>query len=269
MPNRIRVNVAPVEFEVDGRFSLPGDISLPETDVHVWFVRLEEISGHLGTLLEILAPHEAARAGRFFFERDRNEYILTRGLLRQILGCYAGLSPRLLEFLYNRYGKPVLAGEGPGDRLAFSVSHSHGVAVYAITRGRQVGVDIEYTDEHVEFDQLAERLFSPREISLFRQVPINKRSEAFYSCWTRKEAYIKASGEGLSLDLRSFDVGCGPEPAASALSLADDPGGTQRWSLADLPAPVEYAAALAVENAALPLVIAAANSAALLPVVAP
>ena len=250
MPSRIQANVTPVKFAMDGRFGLSGDPFLPESEVHVWFVRLHEMSRHFESVLEILAPDEVARAARFRFERNRNEYILTRGFLRHILGCYTGFAPHLLQFGYNSYGKPTLAAHWRGDRLEFSVSHSRGVAVYAVTRDRQVGVDLEYMHQDVEFDQIAEHYFSPREISLFRRLPSDKRREAFFSCWTRKEAYIKARGEGMFLDLRSFDVAFAPDQAAPVFSGTDDPSETQRWSLADLPAPVGYTAAVAVKGVA-------------------
>lgn len=250
MPSRIQANVAPVEFAVDGRFALSGDLCLPESEAHVWFVRLQEMSRHFDSLLEILAPDEAARAARFRFERDRNQYILTRGLLRHIVGCYAGFAPQLLQFRYNSYSKPTLAAEWRGNWLAFSLSHSYGVVVYAFTRARHVGVDLEYMHRNVEFDQVAERFFSPCEVSLFRQLPSDKKQQAFFSCWTRKEAYIKARGEGLSLGLQSFDVAFVPGQPASLLSVAGDPSEAERWSLADLPAPTGYSAALVVEGVA-------------------
>jgi 4'-phosphopantetheinyl transferase len=238
-----------VEFVMDGRFDLSGDLFLPEGEAHVWFVHLQEMSRHFDSVLEILAPDEVARAARFHFERDRNEYIFTRGFLRHIVGCYTGFAPHLVQFRYNSYGKPALAAEWRGDQLGFSLSHSRGVAVFAFTRDRQVGVDLEYMHQDVEFDQVAERLFSPREISLFRDLPEGKKPEAFFSCWTRKEAYVKARGEGMSLDLRSVDVAFAPEPPP-VFSVAADVSEAQRWSLADLPAPAGYTAAFAVEGVA-------------------
>ena len=250
LPNRIQANVPFEEFAMDGRFNLPGELFLPEGEAHVWFVRLQEMRRHFESVLETLSPDEVARAARFSFEEHRNEYALTRGFLRHIVGCYTAFAPRLLQFRYNSYGKPRLAAECGGDRLSFSLSHSRGVAVYAFTRDRQVGVDLEYFHHDVEFDEVAELYFSQREISVFLQLPSDRKRDAFFSCWTRKEAYIKARGEGLSLDLRSFDVAFAPAQPASVFSVGDDPNKTQRWSLADLSAPVGYTAAFAVEGVA-------------------
>jgi 4'-phosphopantetheinyl transferase len=250
LPSRIQADVAPVEFVMDGRFNLPGELFLPEGEAHVWFVRLQEMSPHFESVLETLSPDEVARAARFRFEEHRNEYVLTRGFLRHIVGCYSGFAPHLLQFRYNSYGKPTLAAEWGGDRLSFSLSHSRGVAVYALTRDQQVGVNLEYSHQDVEFDQVAELYFSPREISLIRQLPSDKKQDAFFSCWTRKEAYVKARGEGLSLDLRSFDVAFAPDQPASLFSVGDDPNKIQRWSLAELSAPVGYTAAFAVGGVA-------------------
>jgi 4'-phosphopantetheinyl transferase len=230
--------------------ALGRDLVLAPSEVHIWFVRLHEMTQQVDSLCEILVPDEVARAAKFRFETGRNEYIVTRSFLRHILGCYTGFAPHRLQFRYSPRGKPALAAEWGGDQMAFNLSHSHGVAVYAVTKDRQVGVDLEYTDRSVEFDQIAERFFSPREASLFRRLPCDKKQEAFFSCWTRKEAYTKAKGEGLFLDLRSFDVTFAPSQPASLLSVAGDSTEAQRWSLADLSAPAGYAAALAIEGTA-------------------
>jgi 4'-phosphopantetheinyl transferase len=181
-------------------------------------------------------------------EQGGHDYILARGLLRHIVGGYVGFAPQLLQFRYNSHGKPALASEWGDDQLAFNLSHSHSLAVCSVTRAGHIGVDLEYMDTHVESDQIAERLFAPREASLLRQLPSDKKQNAFFSFWTRKEAYLKARGEGLSVDLLSFDVTFSPGQPASLLSVAGDSSDAQRWSLADLSAPAGHAAALAVEG---------------------
>ena len=247
MASPIRAEIAPVTFDVDGRFALPGKLSLANGEVHIWFVRLLEISRHVDSFLKILAPDEVAKANGFFFENNRSEYILARGLLRHIVGCYVGFAPHLLQFCYSSHGKPALTSEWGGDHLAFNLSHARGVAVYAFANDRRVGVDLEYTNRRIEFDHIAERFFSSREVSLLRQLPSEKKPEAFFSCWTRKEAYIKARGEGLSVDLRSFDV---LSTEGQPVSVAGDSNEAQQWSFTDLPAPAGYAAALVVEGTA-------------------
>jgi len=248
--NPAKLGIAPVVATADGRLALPTNLCLANGETHVWFVGPQELSRHLDSFLEILAPDEAARAARFLFEGDRNEYILARGLLRHILGCYAGFAAHLLQFRYNSHGKPALASEWGGDQLAFNLSHSRGMVVYALTKASDIGVDLEYVNQDTEFDQIVEHFFSPREASLFRQLPPDNKQETFFSVWTRKEAYMKARGEGLSLDPRSFDVTLGRGNQVPFLRVADEPREAQRWSLVDLPAPVGYAAALAVEGVA-------------------
>ena len=248
MAKLIRAEVAPVGLALDERLVLPANPSLARGEAHVWFVCLQEVRRHFGSLLGILAPEEVARATRFQLERDRNEYVLARGLLRHIVGCYVGFAPQLLRFRYNLCGKPALATEWGGDELAFNLSHSHGMVVYALTRAPHIGVDLECLHQNAEVDLIVERFFSPREASLFRQLPPDKKQEAFFSGWTRKEAYLKARGEGLWLDPRSFEVTFRPGDPPSLLSVAGQPSEIQRWSLSDLPVPAGYVAALVVEG---------------------
>ena len=239
---------APPALAMDARIGLFKDISLARGELHAWFVRLEDVRRHVDSLVKILTPNEIARADRFFFENDRIEYILARGLLRHIVSRYVGFAPDQLRFGYNSHGKPALEDEWRGDQLEFNLSHARGWVVYALTKARCVGVDLEYTDRSIEIDQIAERFFSPYEASLFQQLPGQEKKRAFFSCWTRKEAYVKARGEGLSLDLRGFDVTIAPDQPALLLRVAGDPSEARRWSLTDLPAPAGYAAALAMEG---------------------
>jgi 4'-phosphopantetheinyl transferase len=248
LPSHLQAEIIPVASPVEGQTSFSENLSLAKSDVHIWFVHLLEMSQHIDSLFKILAQDEVARAAQFRFESDRNEYIVARGILRHILSSYVGFGPNRLQFCYSVCGKPALAVEWGGDQIAFNVSHSCGVVVYALAKARQVGVDLEYTNRCIESDQIAERFFSPREASLLRQSPAQEKQRAFFSCWTRKEAYVKARGEGLSVDLRGFDVTFAPGEPVSLLSVADDPNEAQRWSLYDLPAPTGYVGALAAEG---------------------
>jgi 4'-phosphopantetheinyl transferase len=165
-------------------------------------------------------------------------------VLRAILGGYLNQGPECLSFCYNSQGKPAL----DGDAIRFNVSHSHGVALYAVTRGREVGIDIE----HIRFDlavaEIAERFFSRREVVMLRALPAEVQRQAFFLCWTRKEAYIKARGEGLSLPLDQFDVSLAPGEPAAVLGTQRDPSEASRWSLQELTPAPGYVAALAVEG---------------------
>ena len=196
--------------------------------------------------LHNLAADEQARAERFYFERDREHFIVARGVLRAILGGYLNRAPEELSFCYSAYGKPSLAGEFEGDAIRFSVSHSGGVALYAVTRGREAGIDIERIRSDLAVAEIAERFFSPREVAMLRTLPAEAQTQAFFCCWTRKEAYIKARGEGLSLPLDQFDVSLAPGEPAAVLGTQRDPSEASRWSLQELTPAPGFVAALAV-----------------------
>jgi 4'-phosphopantetheinyl transferase len=221
---------------------------LESGEVHVWRAHLYEEPEALAVSRSILAPDERARADRFHFERDRVRFIVARSALRRILNRYLNISPAEIGFSYNQYGKPVLSAEAGEPRLRFNVSHSHECALYAITRDGEVGVDIEFVREDFASLEIAERFFSPREIEMLRRLPEELRTEAFFNCWTRKEAYIKALGEGLSHPLDKFVVSLAPGEPVSLLSHDDLPQEPARWSWVELLPGEGYAAALAFEG---------------------
>ena len=213
--------------------------------VHVWRASLDQNASQVDRFERTLALDERSRAGRFHFRHDRDRFIVARGILRDILGRYLGRAPESLSFSYSSYGKPALISEG-AEAIRFNISHSHGTALYVVTRGREIGVDLELVRDGLEIEQIAGRFFSRAEISVLCALPAQLRRRAFFLCWTRKEAYIKARGEGLSLPLDQFEVSLVPgEPAALMSAQRDE---AFRWSLRELfPAP-DYAAALAIEG---------------------
>jgi 4'-phosphopantetheinyl transferase len=179
---------------------------------------------------------------------DRDRFIAGRGLLRAILGRYLGLPPERLRFYYGPQGKPALDPDSEEDGIQFNVSHCHDFALFAVTRGRQVGIDLERIRPLPEAGQVAERFFSAQERSVFHALPESDRQLAFFRCWTRKEAFIKAEGQGLSLPLDGFDVSLAPGQPAKLLAVKRDPEEASRWSLYDLwPAP-GFVAAVAAEG---------------------
>jgi 4'-phosphopantetheinyl transferase len=216
-------------------------------DVHVWRASLGATYESVQRLHGILAEDEKARADRFIFARDRNHFILARGALREILSRYLGIAPREIRFIYSPYGKPALA-DAAGD-LKFNVSHSHEVALYAIARGCEVGLDVEYVRDDFASMEIAERFFSRAEVTALRAIEPDSRTLAFFNCWTRKEAYIKARGEGLSHPLEQFAVSCAPGQPAAILSSENDPQEVSRWRLHELLPGPGYAAALALSGA--------------------
>lgn len=225
----------------------PANPTLSKDEVHVWRVSLNQAASHVQTLRQILIVDEQARADRFHFPEHRDRFTVARGVLRTILGRYLNTPPEDLQFSYNPYGKPALTGAHP---LRFNLSHSHTLALCAVTCDREVGIDLEHIrpDPGDKRMRIARRFFSAREVLEFQALPEQVRESAFFVCWTRKEAYIKAKGKGLSLPLSQFDVSVHPEEPATLLHTKWDPKEAARWSLQDLNPDPGYAAALAVEG---------------------
>lgn len=214
-------------------------------EVHVWRAPLDQPTHVLARFRRILAADELARAVRYHSEKDGRHFIAGRGMLRTLLGRYLRRPPGQLRFKVNAYGKPALADGGP---LSFNLSHSHGLALYAFTIAREVGIDIEHTRAEVDCQQLAAHFFSPLEVRTLLSLPVESQRQAFFNCWARKEAYIKARGEGLSRPLAGFDVSLAPGEPASLLRSDEPEGGAARWSLRELGVPAGYAAAVVVEG---------------------
>lgn len=193
--------------------------------------------------MRLLDPDEVSRANRFYFEKDRKHFAVARGFLRSLLGRYLDADPKQLQFNYGEYGKPSLPGAG---RLRFNVSHSHGLALYALTEGRDIGVDVEYVRADFTSDEIARRFFSPFEVESLCGLPAEERVASFFRCWTRKEAYIKATGLGLSQPLDGFDVTL--RPGERAALLRTEAGSPENWSMANVEVGPGYAGAVAVEG---------------------
>lgn len=226
----------------------PETLVLGRNEVHVWQAALEVSTTRVQAYAELLADDERERAAQFHFERDRSHFIVARGILRVLLSCYLHIEAQYVRFTYNQFGKPALAGEAGSQSLFFNVTHSHVLACYAVTRLGPIGIDLEYLRDDPDYERLAERFFSPTEVRLLRTVPQEQRLEAFFACWTRKEAYSKARGMGLSLDLKHFDVSLAPEEPATLLGSREEGVEITRWSLYALSPGVGYMAAVAVEG---------------------
>lgn len=215
-------------------------------EVQVWQVGLQQAPATLAALQALLSPDEQQRAARFHFPADQRRYIVGRGTLRVLLGHYLQTPPAQLAFTYNAYGKPQLAGDAETLPLQFNLSHSGEHALYAITPQRIVGIDIEWMRANIEYRDLARHVFSPYEQAVLAALPVPEQRVAFYRGWTRKEAFIKARGMGLSLPLDQFDVPLQADIPPRLLATRDDPQEAGRWGLCDLPCPPGYAAALVV-----------------------
>ncbi len=213
--------------------------------IHVWRAALDLSSGGVDALREYLSDEERARVKRFYFPRDARRWTVARGTLRLLLARYTGVRPQDLRFRLNQWGKPAL--DWAGADLRFNLSHCGGVALYAIARSADVGIDVEEIREGRADGAIVEHFFSPREVRDWTRLASGDRLRAFFRCWTRKEAYIKAVGQGLGIPLSSFDVSLQPgEPPA--LIDARHPSGRRRWTFSDIDAGPGYAAALAIEG---------------------
>jgi 4'-phosphopantetheinyl transferase len=233
--------------DAEAIWQLPNtDLVLPRHEVHVWRARLDQPQSLTGFFAS-LAPDEKGRAARFHFQRDREHFIIARGLLRALLSRYLNVRPADLSFSYSAHGKPFLVSQH-GGVVRFNVSHSHGLALLAFTQGRDLGVDVEQIRPEVAGEQIAERFFSACEVAALRALPASQQAEAFFNCWTRKEAYIKARGEGLSLPLHQFDVSLAPGEPAALLRTRISANEASRWSMIELAPGASYKAALVVER---------------------
>ena len=212
----------------------PPDLELDDTTIDIWRISLDICAAHHIGMLARLSEEELARAKRFHFERDRHRYISCRGALREILGGYLNLDANALSFSYTRYGKPGLSGAASRVGLNFNLSHSNATAVIAVSRYRRLGIDLEFPRLNIDMAVLARRYFSKREAEGLVSLTGDSLVAAFFRVWTRKEAYIKARGDGLSLPLQQFDVSLDPEKA-QLLETRHDPGECDRWTMQTIP----------------------------------
>lgn len=210
----------------------PQTLSLQTREVHVWRTRLEQPPQRMDEFLHTLDDEEREKAGRFHFAKHCRHFVVGRGVLRLLLARYLETQPEEIQFNYGSHGKPFLGGAHGASSLRFNASHSGELALYAFAEDQEVGVDVEYIKSDFAPEEIAERFFSPNEVGKLNALVAAERPAEFFRYWTRKEAYIKALGTGLSHPLNEFDV-----------SIAI-PG----WSLVDLDAGPGYAAALAVDD---------------------
>jgi 4'-phosphopantetheinyl transferase len=211
-------------------------------EIHIWKADLTTGFGQIGTFLPTLSEGERSRAYRFHFERDQRRFIAARGILRDVLGRYLGADPAELGFVEGEFGKPGLTAEWQHTGLRFNLSHTRDFAVYAVAEGREVGVDVEAIDRPVECRELAWRYFSASEAEKLLHLPDDLQTTAFFRCWTRKEALVKAVGKGLSVPLDSFEVPFIPGENGGRIL------GAEGWFLKALDLPEGYEGAVVAEG---------------------
>jgi 4'-phosphopantetheinyl transferase len=227
--------------------------SLPDDEVHVWHADLDRLpagiwgprshSGSFPSCELLLEPSQREHAARFRFPRDRQRFIACHALLRLILASYTGRAPEALRFVYGQFGKPSLAPESGASQLRFNLAHSDGLALYAVARHRNVGVDVERILPDAVTRALTEAVLCQVEAAEFQALPESARCKAFFDYWTCKEACLKALGVGLQIEPNSFAVALGPGEHAALL-----PGTHTRWVVQSLEVAAGYAAAVSAEG---------------------
>lgn len=219
---------------------------LDESSVHLWSALLDQRSEVIATHTAALPDDERERAERFRFARDQHRYVVGRALLRRLLARYIGAAPAAVRFTVGPHGKPALA-DLDAHGLHFNVTHADDLVVFALTRRAPVGVDIERVHPVPDLDQVAAASFSARERAELAMLLPASRNAGFFRCWTRKEAYIKAVGEGLSHSLDRFDVSLAPGPGTHLLALDGDETRARAWSLHEILPADGYVGAVAIE----------------------
>ena len=225
----------------------PVALSALESNVHVWAVRLDDASVDLGRGFDLLSPDERERAARFKFERHRRRYLVAHIALHEILSRYLPIEPARLSFDLGSNGKPKLAQTLAPSDIEFNLSHSNEMALLAVTRKREVGVDIEHAREKFVFQEVAERFFTAKEFAAMRGLPSTFQRQAFFKCWTSKEAFLKAKGTGLSGALDEVEITLGSD------NLLRIGANVPNWWLFELDPIAGYEAALVVANARVPI----------------
>ncbi|MDZ4717605.1 MAG: 4'-phosphopantetheinyl transferase superfamily protein [Roseiflexaceae bacterium] len=219
--------------------SMAPPLQLGET--HIWRADLDLLAAQ-GDLGDALGNDEQERAARFVFARDRGRFVAARGLLRLLLAGYTNSSPAMLRFGYGPHGKPFLQDVA----IEFNVSHSHQRVLIAVRYAGQIGIDIERVRTNIDYAPIAADLFSEREYAELCTLPEAHRRAAFFACWVRKEAFVKACGLGLALPLKQFDVSLRPGEPAALLRIANDQ--PDRWSLYAIDTDTEYTTAVVIEG---------------------
>jgi len=213
----------------------------------VWIVALDEMPSDEAASAD-LTPDEIARADRLRFEADRHRFVASRLALRRILGGCLKTAPRAIVLVASPFVKPALDPSVHGTDIRFNVAHSGALALVAVGRAVEVGIDVERHRPMPELDALVSRFFSPRERAALAAVPASRRAAAFFECWTLKEAYLKACGDGLHRPLDAFDVTVDAGSSPRLLEVRDRPGDEKRWTLARLQPAPGYAAAVVIEE---------------------
>lgn len=213
--------------------------------IHVWKAKLSISLEQRALFWSFLSEDEQIKAKRFYFEKDRFSYIAGRGILRTLIGAYTKTEAGEIAFSYTKFGKPSLSNN---DSLHFNVSHSGSLALFAFTQKSMIGVDIEKMNPSIDFETITRRFFSKNEAKTVLNLPTQNRADAFYKCWTRKEAFIKGHGHGLSLPLDQFEVSILDENPVALKKVNWSPSIVKEWRLYSFEPCEKYRAALIING---------------------
>ena len=224
------------------------DLPLRDYEIHAWLACLEKSPYLIQKLATTLSSEEHKRAYRYRFEKDKIHFILSHGILRTLIGHYISKPADQLEFVREDHGKPRLRNEFGKQSIHFNFSRSGTIALYAFTRDQEIGVDVEKIRNVSDMELIVQHYFSKREKSEFFTLPECEKKTAFFNCWTRKEAYIKAIGTGLSHPLDEFDVSLNPREPPKLLGIKGDSEVVSQWEIFGFTPSSGYVAAIAIKN---------------------
>jgi 4'-phosphopantetheinyl transferase len=227
-------------------FTTAKKVNLQNDQVHIWRIDINQHLNDIINLLAILDNKEKQQAQRFKFNKDRNCLICSHAILRILLSKYLACVPKSITYEYNQYGKPMLSNNN--NKLHFNLSHSHQKAIIAITKDNPIGIDIEYMQTKQSLAEIAKRFFAAQEYHEYKQLPNKQKIHGFYNAWTRKEAFVKAIGEGITHPLKNFVVNLTPGTNAKILSIKNHETAPQDWQLHSFTVAEKYCAALAWEG---------------------
>ncbi|MDJ0682158.1 MAG: 4'-phosphopantetheinyl transferase superfamily protein [Xenococcaceae cyanobacterium MO_167.B52] len=222
------------------------NLVLPYDEIHVWRASLDLAPQSLEELETVLSEDEKLRANRFRFAKHRRRFIAARGILRQLLARYLQISPEEINFTYNPQGKPQLASSFKNIDLQFNISHSEDLALYSFNYGQQIGIDLEYLRENVDYENIAKRFFCDSELELITNCIPEQRQQRFYQLWTAKEAYLKAIGKGLGGGLQTSEIKLNQEDNIYLHSIENKQETAKDWSLYNFIPQTNFVATIAL-----------------------
>jgi 4'-phosphopantetheinyl transferase len=228
--------------------SPPMNVVLENNEAHIWRATLDREESEIESFRKTLSKDEQDKAASFHFQRDKGRFIVSRGILRKILARYINKEPSEIVFSYGAFGKPALPEELGVATIHFNLTHSHGLALYAIFKNQQIGIDVELIRSDFGWESIARRYFSEMEYAALLKLPAHLREERFFSYWTCKEAYVKATGQGLSLPINEIEISLTNSNSAERLCLRGESKQSSHWSLVKLTPATGYVGFLAIER---------------------